>query len=220
MKIQTKTALLATSLFVLANCSQETNVVRAFNSEAGSFLEMGDYGNSTMNNVLIQSGQKSYAIDLSNRFASEVPSTVNFAFNSAVLDASAQAALRKQANWIRQFPEVRFRVFGHTDLVGSNAYNKRLGLRRARAVVRFLSTQGISSKRLEAVSSLGETQPLVVTANQERRNRRTVTEVSGFVQNHPTVLNGKYAKVIFRDYVESARPRPPAAQRIKGTVIQ
>jgi len=157
---------------------------------------------------------------LSNRFASEVPSTVNFAFNSAVLDASAQAALRKQANWIRQFPEVRFRVFGHTDLVGSNAYNKRLGLRRARAVVRFLSTQGISSKRLEAVSSLGETQPLVVTANQERRNRRTVTEVSGFVQNHPTVLNGKYAKVIFRDYVESARPRPPAAQRIKGTVIQ
>ena len=220
MKIQTKTALLATSLFVLANCSQETNVVGAFNSEAGSFLDMGDYGNATMNNTQIQSGQKSYAIDLSNRFASEVPSTVNFAFNSAVLDASAQAALRKQANWIRQFPEVRFRVFGHTDLVGSNAYNKRLGLRRARAVVRFLSTQGISSKRLEAVSSLGETQPLVVTANQERRNRRTVTEVSGFVQNHPTVLNGKYAKVVFREYVESATPRPPKAQQVKGTVIQ
>jgi len=64
MKIQTKTALLAASLFVLANCSQETNVVGAFNSEAGSFLDMGDYGNATMNNTQIQSGQKSYAIDL------------------------------------------------------------------------------------------------------------------------------------------------------------
>ena len=219
MKIQTKTALLATSLIILANCSQETNVVRAFNSEAGSFLEMGDYGNSTMNNTLIQTGQRSYAINLSNRFASEVPSTVNFAFNSAVLDASAQAALRKQAGWIRQFPEVRFRVFGHTDLVGGNAYNKRLGLRRARAVVRFLSTQGISRKRLEAVSSLGETQPLVVTNNQERRNRRTVTEVSGFMQGHPTVLNGKYAAIIFREYVNSAVPSPPQSQVIKGTVI-
>ena len=219
MKIQTKTALLATSLIILANCSQETNVVRAFNSEAGSFLEMGDYGNSTMNNTLIQTGQRSYAINLSNRFAAEAPSTVNFAFNSAVLDASAQAALRKQAGWIRQFPEVRFRVFGHTDLVGGNAYNKRLGLRRARAVVRFLSTQGISRKRLEAVSSLGETQPLVVTNNQERRNRRTVTEVSGFVQSHPTVLNGKYAAIIFREYVKSAVPSPPKSQVIKGTVI-
>ncbi len=59
------------------------------------------------------------------------------------------------------------------------------------------------------MASFGETQPLVVTANQERRNRRTVTEVSGFVQSHPMVLNGKYAQIIFRDYVKSAVERPP-----------
>jgi len=44
----------------------------------------------------------------------------------------------------------------------------------------------------------------VSTSGQERQNRRTVTEVSGFVGNHPTVLNGKYAEVIFREYVTSA----------------
>ena len=45
-----------------------------------------------------------------------------------------------------------------------------------------------------------------MTEGQERRNRRTVTEVSGFVKSHPMVLNGKYAAVIFREYVAVRRP--------------
>jgi outer membrane protein OmpA-like peptidoglycan-associated protein len=157
-----------------------------------------------MNNRLVQTGAQDYTINLARRFASEVNSTVNFEFNSTVLDADARATLMKQADWIRQFPEVRFKVYGHTDLVGSQGFNRTLGLRRAQAVVAFLSTQGISRSRLEAVASFGETQPLVVTEGRERRNRRTVTEVTGFVENDPLLLNGKYAQVIFREYVSSA----------------
>ncbi len=178
--------------------------VSACTQEAGSELDLGNFGNATMNNHLVMTGQRDYAVALSRKFAAEVPTMVNFAFDSAVLDAEAQAILRQQADFIRQFPELRFKVFGHTDLVGSNAYNQRLGLRRAQAVVAFLTSQGVSRSRLEAVVSRGETQPLVVTEGREVRNRRTVTEVSGFVRNHPAVLNGKYAEVSFREYVESA----------------
>ncbi len=47
---------------------------------------------------------------------------------------------------------------------------------------------------------------------RERRNRRAVTEVSGFVKTHPAVLNGKYAQIVFREYVGSAvRARDGAA---------
>ena len=217
MKNNLKIILTFASIAAVAGCSKETNFARSFYTEAGSELDEGAFGNPTMNNMLLHTGQRSYAIDLSNRFAADVPATVNFAFNSSRLDATAQAALRKQAGWIRQFPEVRFRVYGHTDLVGGNAFNKRLGLRRARAVVSFLSSQGISRSRLEAVASFGETQPLVVTPDRERRNRRTVTEVSGFVKNHPLVLNGKYAQIIFRDYVASAvEPTTVEATSIEG----
>lgn len=219
MNTHLKQFLIVASISTLAGCSAETNFARSFYTEAGSELDEGSFGNPTMNNMLIQTGQRSYAINLSNRFASEVPATVNFAFNSSRLDATAQAALRKQAGWIRQFPEVRFRVYGHTDLVGGNAFNKRLGLRRARSVVSFLASQGISRKRLEAVASFGETQPLVVTNGQERRNRRTVTEVSGFVRNNPAVLNGKYAQIIFRDYVESAI-EPTTTTEISGEEVR
>lgn len=199
-------ALTTASLALLAACEPGAPALRSLDREAGAVETTSSFGTSVIENYLVHSGATDYRINLANRFASEVPSTVNFAFNSAQLDGQAQAILRQQAAWIRQFPEVRFRVYGHTDLVGSNAYNRSLGQRRANTVVNFLVSQGISRSRLEAVVSFGETQPLVVTQGRERRNRRTVTEVSGFVENHPTLLNGRYAEVIFREYVQSAVP--------------
>lgn len=193
---------LSLSLLALAACAPN------WDSEVGQDTS-GSFGNANMNNTLVQSGQKDYTIALGNRFASEVPPMVTFAFNSAQLDGNAIAILHEQANWIKQFPEVRFRVYGHTDLVGSNAYNKALGLRRAKAVVAYFASQGISRSRLEALASYGETRPIVQTPEPEQRNRRTVTEVSGFVKNHPTLLNGKYAAVIHREYLDLARRQHP-----------
>jgi peptidoglycan-associated lipoprotein len=188
---------------LIAGCSK-TQV--GFDREAGALIDTGHFGNATMNNHQLMTGEKQYIYDLSQRFATEVLTTVNFAFNSAALDQGAVDTLREQAGWIRQFPEVRFRVYGHTDKVGGNSYNKSLGLRRAKAVVNYLVSQGIDRSRLEAVVSFGETQPLIVTEGRERRNRRTVTEVSGFVSSHPSVLDGKYAEVIYREYINSAKP--------------
>lgn len=201
MKIYAVSAL---ALVTLAACTDGNN---DFLKETGAVIDGGNFGAATMNNQLSHTGANNLAINLQRRFAAEVDTTVNFAFNSAILDAEARATLTQQASWIRQFPEIRFKVFGHTDLVGSDAYNRRLGLRRARAAVNFLVSQGVDRSRLQAVVSLGETQPIVATQEMERRNRRTVTEVSGFVQNRrDDVLNGKYAEIIFREYVASAVP--------------
>lgn len=192
--------LAASALLALTACSTTST---SWDRESGSEVDKGQFGNATMNNTLIQTGEISYTVALAERFAAEVPDTINFAFNSAELSDEARAILARQAGFIRQFPEVRFRVFGHTDKVGSNSYNQRLGLRRAQAAVAYLSSLGISRSRLEAVVSYGETRPIVQTQEPEVRNRRTVTEVSGFVGSHPLVLNGKYAQIIWRDYVIS-----------------
>ncbi|MFZ1469632.1 MAG: OmpA family protein [Paracoccaceae bacterium] len=179
-----------------------------WDKEVGSEVDKGQFGNATMNNTLIQTGQMEYTIALAQRFSAEVPDTVNFAFNSSQLTPEMTAALDKQANFIRQFPEVRFKVFGHTDLVGSQAYNYALGLRRAKAVVNYLVAKGVSRSRLEALVSYGKTRPLIQTNAAEERNRRTVTEVSGFVKNAPLVLNGKYAAIVWRTYTGELAERP------------
>ena len=191
-------------LHLLAVAAISVSLAACTPGEIGRDLDEGGFGNPTMNNIGVQTGQIQVQIDLSQRFASEVGNTVTFAFNSSSLNSASRAALDKQADWIKQFPEVRFRVYGHTDLVGSEGYNQRPGKRRADAVVNYLTRHGIGRSRLEAVASFGETRPVVFTQAREERNRRTVTEVSGFVSDNPMLLDGQYAAVIFREYVASA----------------
>ena len=217
MKKQSVSALVFVA--TLAACTSTDPVYTQFYREAGSTVDNGSFGTATNNNIQGMNGERQYTVDLANRFATEITSMVTFAFNSSQLDANAQAILRQQADWIRQFPEIRFRVYGHTDAVGSAAYNRRLGLARANSVVRYLTSLGISRSRLEAVASFGETQPLIVTQGRERRNRRTVTEVSGFVARHPQVLDGKYAEIIYRDYIASAVP-PSQLEGIRGSDLR
>jgi outer membrane protein OmpA-like peptidoglycan-associated protein len=135
---------------------------------------------------------------LNEAFRAAAPDTVTFEFDSVALDSAARAALDQQANWLREHAHVRMTVVGHTDLVGSPAYNDGLGLRRARAVVAYLSQRGISRSRLDAVQSLGEREPVVNTEERERRNRRAVTSVAGFDRRY--VGDGMDGEVAYRIY--------------------
>jgi outer membrane protein OmpA-like peptidoglycan-associated protein len=187
---------------------------------AGAGLDEGGFGNPTLANRLAMTGEGGYALALDRRFAAAVPHVVTFPFDSAALTAEAQAALDRQAAFMRQFPEVRFSVYGHADLVGGEAYNRRLGRARARAVVAYLAGRGVSPGRLDALVSYGESRPAVPVAGPERRNRRAVTEVAGFVRSHPTILDGKYAQVVYREYVLSALPPPGVVGVAAGTPIE
>lgn len=173
-----------------------------FNAPVGQQLTDG-FGRATAHNIAVQNAklQREMVKDLTRLFASQVLATINFAFNSAKLDVSAQTALRQQATWIMAHPAITFQVYGHTDKVGGNAFNKRLGLRRARAAVKYLIAQGVDRKKVKAVVSFGETRPLVLTEQQNRQNRRTVTEVKGFYNPNGTgLLDGKYAVRVYNEY--------------------
>jgi peptidoglycan-associated lipoprotein len=176
----------------------------SFQREAGSVVDEGGFGNPTMHNHMVHTGQINLAKIMSRRFHAEVPSMVNFAFDSAALDVEARTILRRQAHWMKQFPELRFTIYGHTDLVGSAAYNHRLGQRRANAVAGHLASLGVPRRSIEAVVSRGETQPLIVTEGREPANRRTVTEISGLVRRD-MLLDGQYAAIVHREYVATAQ---------------
>jgi hypothetical protein len=118
---------------------------------------------------------------LNSRFAAEVAPIVNFQFDKAVLTPAGMSILDAQAAWMRRFVNLRFSVFGHTDLVGSEGYNFDLAKRRAEAVVAYLAGKGVPSDQLEALVSYGEAKPLIATDVREALNRRTVTEVTGYV---------------------------------------
>lgn len=174
---------------------------------AGDLSTSSSFGGATANNQVAQSAYLSGGVlaKLSENFRASAPDMINFAFNSAQLDDQARASLEQQAAWIRANPYVKFRVYGHTDKVGSNGYNKALGLRRARAVVNYLVARGVQRDKLEAVASYGETRPLVPTSNRERLNRRTVTEVIGVARGYAGGdFDGKVADNIYYNYSTEA----------------
>lgn len=170
----------------------------------GTLNNQSSFGHSYVDN---QSAQMAYATkerlkNLGTAFSNAVPSMVNFEFNKSNLDAEAQRVLSLQAAWIKKHPGVRFSVLGHTDLVGSNGYNRSLGLRRARNAVNYLVSRGVNRHQLSALVSKGESQPLIASGGPERLNRRAVTGVTGFMQNNRgTGMDGKRALIVYNEYV-------------------
>jgi peptidoglycan-associated lipoprotein len=200
MTFQRRFFLLGALGFGLTACDSSSS----FYKEAGIGLDEGGFGNPTMHNSMLQSGQISLAEVMTRRFHAEVPSMVNFAFDSAEISQEARGILQMQARWMRQFPELRYTIYGHTDLVGSTAYNRRLGQRRADAVATVLVSFGVPRRSIIAVVSRGQTQPLIATQGYEPANRRTVTEVSGLVRR-ATAMQGQYAQIIQREFITSAQ---------------
>ena len=94
-------------------------------------------------------------------------------FNSAEVKPTARENLRTLAASLDRYPDTELLIAGHTDSVGTDAYNQQLSERRAVAAADYLVSQGVSRARLRTVG-MGEMEP-VDTSNTEAgqaRNRR------------------------------------------------
>lgn len=91
----------------------------------------------------------------------------------ATLKPGATSEIERLANFLRQHPEMRIRVEGHTDAVGTEAYNEELSRRRAQAVADALTGLGVESGRIDVIGK-GEGLPVVSndTAAGRQQNRR------------------------------------------------
>ncbi len=98
---------------------------------------------------------------------------VRFSFDSAEIAAVARPQLDALAAGIRMLPPDRaVLVEGHTDAVGSDAYNRELSLRRAQAVKRYLSAEhGIDAARLHT-TGFGESRAIAGIDPNAPENRR------------------------------------------------
>jgi len=104
--------------------------------------------------------------------------TIYFDTDKFDIDAEDQAALRSQAQYLQQYPNVRATVEGHCDERGTREYNLALGERRANAARNYLVSLGVSGDRVTTVS-YGKERPVELGSNEAAwaRNRRAVTIV-------------------------------------------
>ncbi|HEY3168775.1 MAG TPA: OmpA family protein [Candidatus Binatia bacterium] len=105
---------------------------------------------------------------------------VAFRFDSAELTELGKGQVYLAAQRLKEKADLTVVIEGHTDTVGNDDYNQKLGQRRAETVMSELSAQGIDRGRMSA-ASLGETRPLIDQDAQWARavNRRVEFQVKG-----------------------------------------
>ena len=106
---------------------------------------------------------------------------VNFDFDKSTLRPDALAILGEATEILKRYPDLRVEVAGHTDSVGTAAYNQGLSERRAKAVYDYLTSNGIDSSRLAGPVGYGLTRPIDTNETKEGRARNRRTELN--VQN-------------------------------------
>jgi outer membrane protein OmpA-like peptidoglycan-associated protein len=106
---------------------------------------------------------------------------VHFEFNKSTLTAADKQVLSGVATRLKQESSTaQLRVTGHTDSVGSNAYNQRLSEKRANSVVQYLVESGVPRASFVSVAGAGESQPVAdnKTADGRAMNRRTEIKIN------------------------------------------
>jgi len=102
-----------------------------------------------------------------------IKSNIHFEFDRNEVRADSYPVLDEIVSVLNTYPDLRIRIEGHTDAVGTKQYNEGLSDRRATAVRRFLVGRGVSADRIEWVGR-GEGDPVAdnVTPIGRAKNRR------------------------------------------------
>jgi OOP family OmpA-OmpF porin len=103
---------------------------------------------------------------------------VNFDFDKCTLRPDAIAILDEAVRVLNSH-EIRVELAGHTDWVGTDAYNQTLSECRAKVVADYLNDKGVEGGKIVAVNGYGESKPIDTndTAEGRARNRRTELNV-------------------------------------------
>lgn len=101
---------------------------------------------------------------------------VYFEWNSTAVTPAGQAALQESIRAAEANPDIGVNLIGHADRSGPQGYNQSLSERRALVVIQAMTEAGIPRARI-TWNAVGETQPLVPTADGVREQGNRVVEV-------------------------------------------
>jgi outer membrane protein OmpA-like peptidoglycan-associated protein len=103
---------------------------------------------------------------------------VNFDVDKATIRKADEAVLEKAIDFIKKYPNARFRIEGHTDYYGTDAYNQKLSERRAEAVKRYLVSKGNFDDARFSTAGFGESRPIASNKTNEGRFKNRRVEIS------------------------------------------
>ena len=109
-----------------------------------------------------------------------VLNSIRFDFDKAVIKPEFYPVLDEGVSMLKQHPDKKVSIEGHTDWIGTEKYNMGLSLRRANSVKAYLIRKGISENQL-SVTGFGKENP--VADNRTNDGRRMNRRVEFIINN-------------------------------------
>ncbi|WP_144294017.1 peptidoglycan-associated lipoprotein Pal [Rhodoligotrophos appendicifer] len=150
-----KAAVVCLGLLAVAACSNKNNPA---NPSAGGMEQA------------VPGSERDFTLNVGDR--------IFFPNDVTQLSAENMDTLRRQAQWLKQYPGVTVQVEGHADERGTREYNLALSARRAANAKQFLLAQGIAPNRVSTIS-YGKERPVALCDAEScwAQNRRAVTVI-------------------------------------------
>ena len=111
-----------------------------------------------------------------NQLKVNVPSDISFDTNSAAIRPQLRSVLDPFAASVKDDPNTRLTIVGHTDSTGSDRVNNPLSVERAQSVRDYLSARGVSPQRVE-VAGRGEREPIADNNTEAGRAKNRRVEI-------------------------------------------
>lgn len=118
---------------------------------------------------------------------------VLFDFDETTIEISYTDQLKDLVNYLKAKPQLKIKLYGHTDALGSVAYNDDLSDKRAKTVANFLIRAGINKSRIQW-KGYGLKKPIVDNSQEELRFKNRRVE---FLISKP---DSNYANTVYEDY--------------------
>ena len=139
---------------------------------SGNGSGMGSSSSGSMGSGIQESRLQSFQ-------ASSDLKDIHFEFDQYDLDSNSKAILKKNAEFLKNNPNMHVEIQGHCDERGTNNYNIALGERRAHSTKKYLVSQGVNSRNVHTIS-YGEEKPFCFSSGEScwSQNRRAHFMVS------------------------------------------
>jgi outer membrane protein OmpA-like peptidoglycan-associated protein len=112
-----------------------------------------------------------------NNITLNMPSGITFDFDKSNLKPEFYPVLDNVARTLQEYNQTIVEVAGHTDSVGSDAYNQKLSEQRANAVSGYLTSRGLNRDRFIVVGA-GETHPVASNDSESGRAQNRRVEIT------------------------------------------
>ncbi|MBF0258224.1 MAG: OmpA family protein [Desulfamplus sp.] len=133
-------------------------------NQIGAYMDRQE---QALRSVIVESEQTT-VVRTENVLTATFQSSMFFDTDSDMLKAGAYSEMDRVSGVLRDYPQTRIRVEGHTDSKGSDVYNQELSQRRAQSVANALIQRGVDPSRIEVIG-YGESQPI---SSDDAMNRR------------------------------------------------